>query len=73
MESRSAGLLILVAGGGLLLLGILVYTGALDWFGRLPGDFRYESENTRVYFPLASMLLLSLVASLVVALLRRVL
>lgn len=73
MESRSAGLLILVAAGVLLLLGILVYTGALDWFGRLPGDFRYESENTRVYFPLASMLLLSLVASLVVALLRRVL
>lgn len=73
MDSRSAGLLILVSGGALVLLGILVYTGALGWFGRLPGDFRYEGENTRVYFPLASMLLLSLVASVVFALLRRLL
>lgn len=73
MDSRSAGLLILAAGGALVLLGALVYTGALGWFGRLPGDFRYEGEDARVYFPLASMLLLSVALSLIVALLRRLL
>ncbi len=59
------------AGGALVFAGLLVWSGALSFFGRLPGDFRYEGEHTRVYFPLASMLLLSLVVSVVAALVRR--
>jgi hypothetical protein len=31
---------------------LLIYSGALSWFGRLPGDIRYEGEHTRFYFPL---------------------
>ena len=52
-------------------VGLLVLTGALNWFGRLPGDIRIEGERTRVYIPLASMLLVSLALSLVAYLLRR--
>jgi hypothetical protein len=32
--------------------------------GRLPGDFRIETERFRIYFPLASCLLISLLFSL---------
>jgi hypothetical protein len=39
--------------------------------GRLPGDFSWESGNTRVYVPLTTMLLVSLVLTLVVNLLGR--
>lgn len=41
--------------------------------GNLPGDFSWQSEsgNTRVYVPLATMLLVSLVLTLVVNLLWR--
>jgi len=50
---------------------LLIYSGALSWFGRLPGDIRYEGEHTRVYIPIVSSLLLSLVLSLLFYLLRR--
>ncbi len=63
--------MVIIGGICLILLGLLIYTGALSWFGRLPGDIRYESEHVRVYVPIVSMLLLSLVLSLLFYLLRR--
>ena len=68
---NSAGLLLVV--GGLLLVGIglLVWSGALSWFGRLPGDIRIERPGTRVYVPITSMVLLSVVISLLLAIIRR--
>jgi hypothetical protein len=71
MDSRSAGLLVIALGVGAVLLGVLLWTGALGWFGRLPGDVRIEGESTRVYVPLVSMLVVSLVLSLLLTLLRR--
>jgi hypothetical protein len=53
----------------LLLVGVLIFSRKLAWLGRLPGDIRYEGRRTRVYAPLASMLLLSLALSLLVYLL----
>jgi hypothetical protein len=70
---KSTGLLLVLAGAGLIVLGLLVYSGALSWFGRLPGDLRWEGEHTRVYVPLASMLLLSVLLSLLAFVLRRLL
>lgn len=61
----------MVCGTAVLLLGLLVWSGALGFFGRLPGDFRYEGEHTRVYVPLASCALISVVVSVVLALARK--
>jgi uncharacterized membrane protein len=69
--SRSIGLFVILAGLFVALLGLLIYTGALNWFGRLPGDIRYQSDQVRVYVPIVSMLLVSLVLSLLFYLLRR--
>ncbi|HXT63238.1 MAG TPA: DUF2905 domain-containing protein [Pyrinomonadaceae bacterium] len=69
--NRQVGLLAVIAGGALVVIGLLIYSGALNWFGRLPGDIRYEGEHTRVYFPLVSSLLASVVLSLLIYLLRR--
>ncbi|MGH3118717.1 MAG: DUF2905 family protein [Gaiellales bacterium] len=55
----------------LILVGLLVWSGSLDWFGRLPGDIRIERDSVRVYVPLVSMLLVSVVVSVVVFLIRR--
>ena len=71
MDSRSTGWVIVVVGVAVVCVGLLMLTGALNWFGRLPGDIRIEGERTRVYIPLASMLLVSLALSLVAYLLRR--
>jgi hypothetical protein len=68
---RSTGLLVIFLGVAVIVVGLLIYTGALSWFGRLPGDIRYEGANTRVYVPITSMIVVSLVLSLVMYLLRR--
>ena len=68
----SGGLSILLAVLFLLLVAILVFSRKLTWFGQLPGDIRYEGRRTRVYAPLGSMLLLSLVLSLVMYLLSAI-
>jgi len=68
---RSLGLLVVVGGVFVILIGLLIYSGGLGWFGRLPGDIRYESGNVRVYVPIVSMLLISLALTLIFNLLRR--
>lgn len=65
----SGGLSILLAVLFLLLVAIPIFSRKLRWFGQMPGDIRYEGRRTRVYAPLASTLLLSLVLSLVMYLL----
>lgn len=69
--SRPVGIVLVVAGIALAVLGLLVLTGGLSWFGRLPGDIRIERGNVRFYFPLVSMLLVSLALTLILNLLRR--
>lgn len=71
MDARTLGLLIVAVGLILVVVGILVAAGAMSWFGRLPGDIRIEGESTRVYIPLASMILLSVVLTLLLHLFRR--
>ncbi len=60
------GIVLLVAGGLLLLLG---RTGLP--LGKLPGDISYRGKNVSVYFPLGTSILLSVVLSLVFYLLSR--
>jgi Protein of unknown function (DUF2905) len=71
MATRPIGLLIVALGVAAVIVGLLVWAGWLSWFGRLPGDIRIERENVRFYFPLASMILVSLVLTLILNLLRR--
>ncbi len=72
MPRSPIALTLIVAGGILIFVGVLVWSGALAWFGRLPGDVRLERQNVRVYFPVTSMVLLSVLVSLVLAIVRRI-
>ena len=65
------GPLLVGLGVALVLIGLLLWSGSLSWFGRLPGDIRIERDTVRVYLPLTSMLLVSVVLSLVLYLVRR--
>ena len=71
MTPPSAGPLLIVVGLGIALIGLLVWSGGLSWFGRLPGDIRIERETVHIYIPLVSMFLLSVVLSLIMYLLNR--
>jgi hypothetical protein len=71
MASPSAGPVIVLAGLAIVVVGALVWLGGFSWFGRLPGDIRIERETVRIYIPLVSMLIISVVLTLLVNLLRR--
>ncbi len=71
MQRTPAGLFLVVAGVVLVVVGLLAWSGALSWFGRLPGDIRIERENARFYAPITSMLLISVLLSLIAVLVRR--
>jgi len=71
MDTRQLGLLIVAVGVVVVIVGALVAVGGLSWFGRLPGDIRIETDHTRVYVPLVSMLIVSVVLSLLLSLFRR--
>ncbi len=64
---KSLGPFVVLAGIIIVVAGVLIWTGGLSWFGRLPGDIRIERDNVRVYIPLVSMLLVSVVGSLVLS------
>jgi hypothetical protein len=67
----SPGPLLVGAGMVMIVVGLLVWSGGLAWFGRLPGDIRIERETLRIYVPIVSMLLVSAVLSFVLYLVRR--
>jgi hypothetical protein len=71
LDSRTIGLLVIVLGVSGIVVGLLIMSGALGWFGRLPGDVRIERENLRIYVPIVSMLILSVAISIVLWLVRR--
>lgn len=71
MQNRPLGLIIVVLGAAVVVIGLLVWSGALSWFGRLPGDIRIDRGNVKVFFPITSMILISIVLTLVLNLLRR--
>jgi hypothetical protein len=63
------GVLLVVVGGIMLLAPRLPGVG--DWLGNLPGDFRWERGSTRVYAPLGTMLLISIVLTILLNVLLR--
>jgi hypothetical protein len=66
------GRVLVVLGIVLVLLGLLLQVAPqIPWLGRLPGDIRIERPGLRVYAPLTTSLLVSLVVTLVLALLGR--
>ena len=71
----STGKLIIYFGLFIVLVGVIVYFfgDKLTWLGRLPGDIRVERENGRFYFPITTMILISVLLSLLIRLIQRML
>lgn len=70
---QNTGKYIIVIGLGILIIGLLVYFlhDKLNWIGRLPGDIRIERENFRFYFPIVTMILLSLLITLIINIIKK--
>lgn len=60
--------LVIVFAGVLILIAIRFF----PWLGNLPGDVRIERENFSVYIPFATMLLVSILASILLNIVIRI-
>ena len=61
------GLVILLIGGIVWLFG-----DRLGWLGNLPGDISAEGDNFSFYFPITTMIVVSIILSLLFTLLARI-
>ena len=70
---QSWGKYIVFVGVAIVVMGAVVYFfgDKLHWIGRLPGDIRVERENSRFYFPITTMILLSLLLTVIVNVVKR--
>ncbi|MCB0292007.1 MAG: DUF2905 domain-containing protein [Calditrichaeota bacterium] len=62
----------------LIVIGVLILLAGLLWpwlgkipLGRLPGDIVIDRPNFRLYFPITTMILISLIISAILWLMRR--
>jgi hypothetical protein len=63
---ESIGKSLIFFGVVLIVLGsILIIFGKIPWFGRLPGDIIIKKEGVTLYFPVVTMILLSVFLTIV--------
>ncbi len=64
---------IMISGAGLLAVGAILHFAPwlLNWFGKLPGDINMESERSRIFIPITSMIIVSIVLTILINLFRR--
>lgn len=64
---------IILLGAALLVIGLILQFAPwlLNWFGRMPGDIRITSGRTRIFVPITSMLILSIVLTILINIFRK--
>ncbi|HJQ78177.1 MAG TPA: DUF2905 domain-containing protein [Acidimicrobiia bacterium] len=62
------GNVLMLIGAAIVVIGLLVRfaPGMFAWFGHLPGDIDIQGENSRVFIPITSMIVISVVLTVVV-------
>jgi hypothetical protein len=68
------GRLLVIIGLAIFFVGLslLVAGKIFPWLGNLPGDFRIEGENFKIYFPLATMILVSILGTILLNIVIRI-
>ncbi len=71
--NQEAGKYLMIGGSIILVAGILIFFfhDQMKWFGNLPGDIKIKSENTRFYFPVVTMIIVSVVITLLINIFRK--
>ena len=72
MNSQT-GKWIIVVGILIVVIGIIIYFfhDKLNWLGKLPGDIRIEKENFRFYFPITTMIIISVLLTLLINIFKK--
>jgi len=67
------GKILITIGVILIVAGLIIWFAGnkLHWIGNLPGDIRIEKENVKFYFPVTTMIVLSILFSLIIWIFRK--
>ena len=66
------GKVLIIVGVVLIVAGILVYFwGRIPFLGKLPGDFVIKKDNVTIFLPLATMILISVILTVILNLFGR--
>lgn len=70
---QQTGKYILIGGVIIVIIGVIIYFfhDYFKWVGRLPGDINIRRENFRLYFPLTTMIIVSIVITLLINIFKR--
>ncbi len=70
---QQTGKYVIITGLFILAIGMLIYFfhRYFQWIGRLPGDIKIEKGNSRFYFPVVTMIVISVVGTLLINLIKR--
>jgi uncharacterized protein HemY len=64
--------LIIIIGVIIIVIGILIrFTSILKYLGKLPGDIRIEKENFRFYFPITTLIIISIIINLIIRVFKK--
>jgi len=71
--SSDLGKWLIFLGVILAVVGLIIWLfgNRLGWMGHLPGDIRIENDNVHFYFPITTMIIVSIVLSLLFTILSR--
>ncbi len=68
---ENIGRFLLIAGGILAAVGLIFLVLGRFGLGRLPGDILIKRENLTIYFPITTMIIISILLTLFFSLFRR--
>ena len=73
MNLQEIGKYVLIGGGVVAVTGlILMLVGnKFSWIGHLPGDIHINKPGLKFYFPITTMILISLVINLIIRIIKK--
>ena len=70
---ETLGKILIIAGIILIAAGLVIWFAGnkLSWFGHLPGDINIVRDNVRIFIPVTTMIIVSVVLSVIMYLIRK--
>ena len=66
------GTALIVFGAAIIVIGlVLLFLDRLPFVGKLPGDISFRSGNTRIYFPIVTCIIISVIVTIILNLFRK--
>jgi hypothetical protein len=72
MDVQALGRMLIIVAIVILIVGVaLLLVGRIPLIGRLPGDFTIRRDGFTLFFPLATMIIISIILTIVLSVIGR--